>query len=142
MLSEELEDTPTIICNKAKCILCEEIIISHHRHDHKACKCLGLYVDGGNDYLKRSFGSKGCYEELSVMSDSPFELIRENCYRGSRGKCSTLPLKWLKLSEISNDYLNNLIVYCEDNKQYNSIWYQQYVKESEYRTENNIEIGA
>ena len=69
---EELQDPPTIICNKAKCLLCEETIISHHRHDYKACRCLGLYVDGGNDYLKRSFGSKGCYEELSVMSDSPF----------------------------------------------------------------------
>ena len=44
-----------ILTNKAKCLECGEVIESRHRHDFVTCKCGNLSVDGGKDYLKRSF---------------------------------------------------------------------------------------
>lgn len=37
---------------KIKCILCEDIIESKHRHDFVTCSCRSCFVDGGNDYLR------------------------------------------------------------------------------------------
>ncbi len=51
--------------NRAKCLLCQEIITSRNRHDFTTCKCGSLSVDGGSWYLKRSFKEIGQYEELS-----------------------------------------------------------------------------
>lgn len=42
-----------IIRNSAKCKLCEDEIQSHFRWDFKSCKCGEIFVDGGNDYLRR-----------------------------------------------------------------------------------------
>lgn len=43
-----------IICNKAQCLLCGEIIESKFTHDYVTCSCGNLSVDGGRSYLKRS----------------------------------------------------------------------------------------
>lgn len=45
--------TTKIISNKAKCLKCGDIIESTHRHDFVSCKCGAIYVDGGQDYLRR-----------------------------------------------------------------------------------------
>lgn len=58
--------TKTIIQNEAKCLKCEEIIWSAHRHDFKSCKCGATAVDGGTDYLRR-VGS--FVEERSMSMD-------------------------------------------------------------------------
>ena len=49
-----------ILRNQAKCRNCETTITSWHRHDFAPCKCfkneegnLGIFVDGGNAYLRR-----------------------------------------------------------------------------------------
>ena len=44
-----------IIVNKIRCNKCGDVIESVHRHDFKFCKCGAVAVDGGKDYLKRSF---------------------------------------------------------------------------------------
>lgn len=49
-----------IISNKVKCNLCGDIIESTHRHDFKYCSCRSVAVDGGKDYLKRSFERIDC----------------------------------------------------------------------------------
>ena len=54
--------------NQAACNSCGEIIESTHRHDFKWCSCGRIAVDGGKDYLKRSFGKEG-YKELSIMEE-------------------------------------------------------------------------
>jgi hypothetical protein len=39
--------------SKIKCMLCNEILESKHRHDYVVCSCDNRTVlDGGNDYLK------------------------------------------------------------------------------------------
>ena len=59
-----------IIRNAIKCNYCGDIIESLHRHDFKWCGCETVAVDGGKDYLKRTFtNSPNDFEELSVVED-------------------------------------------------------------------------
>ena len=44
-----------IIRNAIQCNNCGEIIESKHRHDYVQCKCGACAVDGGHDYLRRSY---------------------------------------------------------------------------------------
>lgn len=55
-----------ILVNKIKCNHCGDIIESRYTHDFKYCKCGCVAVDGGREYLKRSFmNSTDDYTELS-----------------------------------------------------------------------------
>lgn len=40
--------------NRAKCLLCNSVIESFHRHDYVTCKCGEIAIDGGLDYLRAS----------------------------------------------------------------------------------------
>ena len=55
-----------IIKNAIQCKLCGEVIESTYRHEYVQCKCAACAVDGGHDYLRRSFRDKDCYIDLSV----------------------------------------------------------------------------
>lgn len=55
--------------NKAKCLVCNTIIESKHRHDFVTCPCGNLHVDGGYDYLKRGCKNWDTMEELSNCVD-------------------------------------------------------------------------
>lgn len=56
--------------NKIKCNHCNGIIESLHRHDFNWCKCGIVAVDGGKDYLKRTFkNSQDDYTEMSEYED-------------------------------------------------------------------------
>ena len=60
-----------IIKNCIKCKSCGDVIISTHRHDFKRCSCGRVAIDGGHDYLKRSFTNySNDYEELSIIQES------------------------------------------------------------------------
>jgi len=56
-----------ILRNRAKCLICGEILESKYRHDFKTCKCGNLSVDGGRDYIKRSVKYLDKFEELSEI---------------------------------------------------------------------------
>ena len=58
-----------IIKNAIQCKLCGEIIESKHRHDYVECKCGTCAVDGGHEYLRRSYKSKDCYTDLSITEE-------------------------------------------------------------------------
>lgn len=64
-----------IIRNRAKCLLCGEIIESTYTHDFKWCSCKNLAVDGGHAYLRRAFREKGTYEELSETTEDTEDTI-------------------------------------------------------------------
>lgn len=53
-----------IIRNAIQYKLCGEIIESTDRHQYVTCKCGACAVDGGHDYLRRSFKDKDCYIDL------------------------------------------------------------------------------
>ena len=44
--------------NKAICLVCGEILESKYKHDFNTCSCGNLSVDGGKDYIRRSFKTK------------------------------------------------------------------------------------
>lgn len=59
-----------IIRNMIKCKNCGEVIESTSVHDFKFCSCGNCAVDGGHDYLKRSYkNSRDDFEELSVVEN-------------------------------------------------------------------------
>lgn len=57
--------------NKAKCLICGDVVESVSTHDFRTCRCGSLSVDGGLDYIRRSFKKEGCFEELTEMEDIP-----------------------------------------------------------------------
>lgn len=64
-----------IVRNMIKCNLCGDVIESKHRHDFVTCKCGSCSVDGGNDYLRRSFvNTKDDFTELSIFEDTEEDL--------------------------------------------------------------------
>lgn len=136
------------------------ILISRHRHEYvehldKVTNTI-FAVDGGNDYLRRvgNYSSDGKllkkiknilglkvfnYEEMSLYSDDPFEVIRDNYARGGRGKDGDKPLTWVILSKMSNNWLEKAIEYNQyrfkDDKLISNELYRQ---ELQYRKDNNI----
>ena len=40
--------------NRARCNLCNDIIVSRHVHDYVTCKCGEISIDGGNSYWRVS----------------------------------------------------------------------------------------
>lgn len=44
-----------LVRNALRCTACGDIIESKHRHDFVTCYCGSWSVDGGLDYVKRSF---------------------------------------------------------------------------------------
>src|SRR5215203_5843706 len=59
-----------IALNSARCKLCDQTLVSKHRHDFNSCKCGNLSVDGGIDYIKRSVcNGWDSVEELSKAAE-------------------------------------------------------------------------
>jgi len=115
-----------LICNKAKCKKCGDVIISHSRQDYVTCSCGSISTDGGNIYLRRS--GLDCLEDQSVYDSDDWELVKENLYRGSRGKNGDEPLTWVSLADMDDDYLTALLEYMEQSEQTRSVYYGLYAK--------------
>lgn len=66
--------------SKAKCLDCEDILESKHRHDFVKCKCGNSFLDGGDDYF-RGGGSLGpVFDEqfgLAVDRDEALQKLIE-----------------------------------------------------------------
>lgn len=58
-----------IIRNALKCLKCGDVIESKDRHDYVTCSCGNVSVDGGLDYLRRSFIEADSWEDLSEYED-------------------------------------------------------------------------
>ena len=96
-------------------------------------------LDGGNEYQRYNI-CKEPFKDLSIWSDDPFEIIRENYYRGGRGKNGDEPLKWVKLSEMSNSWVEACIAYNDERGLSKSLMNYLYCKELRYRQRMNISI--
>ena len=44
-----------ILRNRARCLICDDIIESKYRNNFVTCSCGNLSVDGGTDYIRRGF---------------------------------------------------------------------------------------
>ena len=125
-----------LICNKAKCKKCGDVIISHSHHNYVTCSCGSISTDGGNSYLHRS--GIEWLEDQSVYADDDWELVQKNLYRGSRGKNGDQPLTWISLANMDDDYLLALLEYMEAAKQTRSVYYGLYAKA--YRERFGMEV--
>ncbi len=117
------------------------ILVSTRVHDYKSYKdtVADKYysVDGGLEY--RRISCEGPYIDLSVFSNDDFSHIRTCLVRGSSGKSFDQPFKWVRLMDMSNAWLEALILWIEENQPENK-YKEYYLKEIEYRKENNIII--
>ena len=119
------------------------ILKSMHRHDyvtHTDKNGLDYMVDGGSEYLRRNINEDAPHEELTIYSDAPFEVIRENFHRGGRGKDGRQPLTWVPMSKMSDEWLLACITYNEDRKMGEGFANEMYKKELRYRQEKGITI--
>ena len=54
-----------LVFNRVKCLICNDIIESTHRHHFVSCQCGNISADGGQSYLKRSAILFDMMEEMS-----------------------------------------------------------------------------
>ncbi len=59
-----------LLLNAIRCMACDQIIQSTHRHDFKHCKCGKVAVDGGLEYIRR-VGHLDLIEERCAYEWSP-----------------------------------------------------------------------
>ena len=112
----------------ATCLVCNDTIISQHRHDYKSCSCGNVQVDGGSDYAKYGYlvarwiaiPDKDGQSVLMVGGGEPViakqdeyavQLVRYNLdrYTKAYSKLDRLKKKLLKLAK--NEEFTPL---CED----------------------------
>lgn len=122
-----------IIYNAIQCLTCNDIAVSYHRHDYKPCKCGKVAADGGLDYLRRTYS--GPFKDISKDSNEGFEVIREYFYRYNRYTNS-----YVKLKDISNRWLQNIIDYFIDHNLEKRKVFYFFVEEKLYRAEQEIYI--
>lgn len=92
------------------------ILTSYYTHDfvtHTDANGELYGVDGGTSYAKRIGNCEAC-EDLSVWvheskMEEEFDIIRETVHWGTRGKEGDQPLRWVKISEMSDEHLDNLV---------------------------------
>jgi hypothetical protein len=51
-----------------KCLKCNDIVWSRHRHDCRWCKCKSCFIDGGGDYARYGVTDSD-YEILEIEVD-------------------------------------------------------------------------
>ena len=119
------------------------VIKSMHRHDyvtHVDKNGHQYMVDGGSEYLRRNVVEEAPYEELTIYSDAPFEVISENFHRGGRGKDGTQPLTWVPMYQMSDEWLKACIRYNAERGIADCFANKLYAQELEYRAEKGIII--
>lgn len=79
-----------IVQNKIRCLECGDVIESISVHDYRKCSCGKCAVDGGSEYLRRTFEHEGIFEELSEFAPV-FMCADKKCSQGTR-KRSNEPL--------------------------------------------------
>lgn len=113
------------------------ILNSKHRHDYieHLDKNGEIYViDGGLDYIRTSV-NKIPAESLVLYDNEPFKVIREHIYRGTRGKDGNGSLEYIKLKDISDEYLTNIITYDEEFNPNNNLL-KYYKREKKFRAKS------
>jgi len=118
------------------------ILTSYHVHDyvtHLDKNGEEYMLDGGNEYQRYNI-CKEPFKDLSIWSDAPYEVIRENYHRGGRGKNGDQPLTWVPLSKMSDSWLKACIEYNDERGMGKSFANYMYLKEIKYRKRMEIKI--
>jgi hypothetical protein len=118
-----------IVYNSIKCLECNEVLVSRHRHDYVTCDCPNnAMVDGGNEYERYGAMDMDKIELNYIYLDDDFEIVRQHAARGSRGKDGKQPLTWVTIADMSDNYLQAVLDYGGDD------WHIELIdKEIKYR---------
>lgn len=126
------EDNSKILLNRIK-TPDGTILTSHHTHDYVTHVDKNGYeymVDGGTSYLRRNIYEDAPYEEMSVYSNEPIEIIRENVEWGTYGKEGKGNLKYVKIKDMETEHIHAILSnhYCSS--EYEDVFF----RELEYRS--------
>lgn len=58
-----------IVRNVARCLQCNDTVESETRHHLAFCACGKMFVDGGQEYLRRGGEDLSKIEELSIIEE-------------------------------------------------------------------------
>ena len=122
-----------IVYNSVKCLECNKVLVSRHRHDYVTCGCPNdAMADGGNDYGR--YGAM-CMDKIKtnyIYADDDFEIVREYATRGSRGPNGDQPLSYIAIRDMDDEYLEAVLDYG------GADWHLNLIKkEIEYRRNAN-----
>lgn len=88
------------------------ILQSYHVHDYKEhvdANGKTYMVDGGMNYMRRSWYEEENGEDLSVYTDDPHTKIREWFRWGTYGKEGKGPLDWVKLKNLETAHIKSIL---------------------------------
>ena len=91
-----------------------EILTSGHVHDYQSHldKNNEIYInDGGVEYLRRSVNVIP-WEDISLYSDSPFEIVRNSIEWGTYGKSGNEELHYKPISNMSSNHIKSILSNC------------------------------
>ena len=89
----------------------QTILESRTVHDYKSHKDKNgelYFTDGGVEYFRRSINEIP-YEDISLYSDDPFEILRENITWGTYGRNGDEELHYKSISNMSNNHINSIL---------------------------------
>ena len=124
-----------LVHNSVTCLECGETLVSFHTHDYKTCSCENeTSVDGGLSYVRYGGKDLNKVQTNYLYDDELFEKIREVVCRGGRGIGGREELKYVKLSEVNDEWLGAIIDY-EEQYRPNNKYLPIYYKELNYRND-------
>ena len=122
-----------LIHNSVTCLECGETLISRSTHDYNTCSCpQQTSVDGGLSYGKYGGKDLNKVQTNYLYNDAPHEIIREYLERGGRGKNLDEELKYVKLKDIDDSWLQAIIVYENEYRPQNRML-KHYLAEQKFR---------
>lgn len=92
-------------------------------------------VDGGLSYQRRSANGDEIDDSLYLHEDE-YAVIRDQVTWGTYGKNGDQPLRFVPVSELSNEHIEALIDYQHAHPALREVFFT----EREYRIENNIRV--
>lgn len=124
-------------------------IQSKFRHDfqgHETEDGQFFAVDGGITCPRIIGDGEICSVEY-IYSTDPIEVIRENMYWGSNGKCGTLRTMWNKIKDLEDDHIDAIIrmLYkfrCDENIVEPTHLEYTFMREKEYRKWTNAMVSS
>lgn len=75
-----------IIQNAVTCQICGDFIFSRHRHDYASCQCGNVSVDGGRDYIRRTYIKENSFTEESWEFDTA---VYQRCVKAAQQAIDT-----------------------------------------------------
>lgn len=96
-------------------------LVSSHRHDYRTYTFADgstVSVDGGLDYVRRGFSTKGlasqygvAWVEYNLDSTEPFSVIKHKLLWGTRGVDGKQPLTYVRLFDCTSKHLQAILDY-------------------------------